>query len=215
MTKKGRWIWLLAMLLLLVGTLGGGAWYADKKNSLTDAVLVYPEPELLTDFVLTDGDGQPFTEQDFTGHWSLVFVGYTFCPDICPTTLSDLSRVYPELAALSDKVQVIFMSVDPDRDTPERLKVYTEYFNPNFLTVTAPHEQLMPAVQQLGLIYGIHEREAEHYLVDHSASIALVNPKGELHASFRPDFDEKTEMPLVNGPELVRNFSSILARWGR
>ena len=215
MTKTGRWIWLLAMLLLLVGTLGGGAWYADKKNSLTDAVVVYPEPEALTDFVLTDGDGQPFTEQNFIEHWSLVFVGYTFCPDICPTTLADLSRIYPELTALSDKVQVLFMSVDPERDTPERLKVYTEYFNANFLTVTAPHEQLMPAVQQLGLIYGIHERETAHYLVDHSASIALVNPKGELHASFRPDFDEDTEMPLVNGPELVKNFSSILARWGR
>lgn len=215
MTKTGRWIWLLAMLLLLVGTLAGGAWYADKKNSLTDAVVVYPEPKALTDFSFTDGDGQPFTEQSFTDHWSLVFVGYTFCPDICPTTLADLSRIYPELTALSNKVQVVFMSVDPDRDTPERLKVYTEYFNANFLTVTAPHEQLMPAVQQLGLVYGIHEREAAHYLVDHSASIALVNPKGELHASFRPDFDEDTEMPLVNGPELVKNFSSILARWGR
>ena len=213
MAKTNRWIWLLAMLLLLLGTLGGGAWYADKKNSLTDAVVVYPEPQVLAPFTLTDGDTQPFTEQNFDGHWSLVFVGYTFCPDICPTTLSDLSRIYPELTALSDKVQVIFVSADPARDTPERLKAYTHYFNPNFLAVTAEHEQLMPVVQQLGLIYGIFDREDENYLVDHSASIALVNPKGELHAYFRPDFDEKTEMPLVNGPELVKNFSSILARW--
>ncbi|ART80315.1 SCO family protein [Oceanisphaera avium] len=213
MAKTNRWIWLLAMLLLLVGTLAGGAWYADKKNSLTDAVVVYPEREPLTQVDLIDGEGEPFTEQNFSDHWSLVFVGYTYCPDICPTTLSDLSRVYPELAKLSDKVQVIFVSADPARDTPERLKVYTEYFNPNFIAVTAEHEQLMPVVQQLGLIYGIFDKEEENYLVDHSASIALVNPKGELHAAFRPDFDEKTEMPLVNGPELVKNFSSILARW--
>lgn len=213
MVKTNRWIWLLAMLLLLVGTLSGGAWYADKKNSLTDAVVVYPEAKALTAFALTDGNAQAFTEQNFAEHWSLVFVGYTYCPDICPTTLSDLSRIYPELTALSDKVQVIFVSADPARDTPERLKTYTEYFNPNFIAVTAEHDQLMPAVQQLGLIYGIFDREDANYLVDHSASIALVNPKGELHASFRPDFDEETEMPLVNGPELVKNFSSILARW--
>lgn len=201
------------MVLLLIGTLSGGAWYADKKNSLTDAVVVYPQARPLTTFALIDDNAQPFTEQNFADHWSLVFVGYTFCPDICPTTLSDLSRIYPELTALSDKVQVIFVSADPARDTPERLKAYTEYFNPNFIAVTADHEQLMPAVQQLGLIYGIFDREDANYLVDHSASIALVNPKGELHASFRPDFDEETEMPLVDGPELVKNFSSILARW--
>ncbi|WP_227875174.1 SCO family protein [Oceanisphaera profunda] len=203
----------MAMVVLLIGTLSGGAWYADKKNSLTGAVVVYPQARPLTTFTLTDGDDEPFTEQNFADHWSLVFVGYTFCPDICPTTLSDLSRIYPELTALSDKVQVVFVSADPARDTPERLKAYTEYFNPNFIAVTADHEQLMPAVQQLGLIYGIFDREDANYLVDHSASIALVNPKGELHASFRPDFDEETEMPLVDGPELVKNFSSILARW--
>ena len=213
MAKTNRWIWVLALIVLLIGTLSGGAWYADKKNSLTDAVVVYPEAQALTAFALTAGTAEPFTEENFKGHWSLVFVGYTFCPDICPTTLSDLSRIYPELAALSDKVQVVFVSADPARDTPERLKAYTEYFNPHFIAVTAEHEQLMPAVQQLGLIYGIFDREDDNYLVDHSASIALVNPEGELHASFRPDFDEKTEMPLVNGPELVKNFSSILARW--
>ncbi|MGO4999602.1 SCO family protein [Oceanisphaera sp. W20_SRM_FM3] len=213
MATANRWIWVLAIIVLLIGTLSGGVWYADKKNSLTDAVVVYPKAQALTAFALTAGTGEPFTEENFKGHWSLVFVGYTFCPDICPTTLSDLSRIYPELTALSDKVQVVFVSADPARDTPERLKAYTEYFNPHFIAVTAEHEQLMPAVQQLGLIYGIFDREDDNYLVDHSASIALVNPKGELHASFRPDFDEKTEMPLVNGPELVKNFSSILARW--
>lgn len=213
MSKTNRWIWILAVILLVAGTLSGAAWYTDKKNSLTDAVVVYSEPQALEPFTLIDGDGQPFTEQQLQDRWSLVFVGYTFCPDICPTTLSDLSRIYPELAQLSDQVQVIFVSADPARDTPERLKVYTQYFNPNFIAVTAEHEELMPAVQQLGLIYGIFDREEENYLVDHSASIALVNPKGQLHASFRPDFDEKTEMPLVNGLELVKNFSSIVARW--
>jgi protein SCO1 len=202
------------MLLVIAGTLSGAAWYADRKNNLTEAVVVYPEPRTLMPFTLTDADGQPFTEQNLLGHWSLVFVGYTHCPDICPTTLSDLARISPELTRLSDKVQLVFVSADPARDTPERLKAYTAYFNPDFVAVTAEHERLTPAVQQLGLIYGIFERDEADYLVDHSASIALVNPKGQLHASFRPGFDEQNPMPLVNGAELVKNFSSIVAHWG-
>jgi len=214
MANTSRWIWILAIVLVIAGTLSGAAWYADRKNNLTEAVVVYPEPRLLERVELTDADGQPFTEQNLLGHWSLMFVGYTHCPDICPTTLSDLARIYPELTRLSDKVQVVFVSADPARDTPERLKAYTAYFNPDFVAVTAEHERLTPAVQQLGLIYGIFERDETEYLVDHSASIALVNPKGQLHASFRPGFDEQNPMPLVNGPELVKNFSGIVALWG-
>ncbi|MFB9848253.1 SCO family protein [Oceanisphaera arctica] len=214
MANTSRWIWILAMVLIIAGTLSGAAWYADRKNNLTEAVVVYPEPRTLTPFTLTDAAGQPFTEQNLLGRWSLVFVGYTHCPDICPTTLSDLARIYPELTRLSDKVQVVFVSADPARDTPERLKAYTAYFNPDFVAVTAEHERLTPAVQQLGLIYGIFERDETEYLVDHSASIALVNPRGQLHASFRPGFDEQNPMPLVNGAELVKNFSGIVAHWG-
>ena len=213
MAKTHRWIWLLTLALLVVGTVSGGIWYADKNNSLTEAVVVYPQPESLSEFTLTDTQQQPFTKQSLQGHWSLLFVGYTYCPDICPTTLSDLARIYPELTAITEQVQVIFISADPKRDTPERLKEYTGYFNSNFIAVTADHEALMPAVQQLGLIYGVYERDADHYLIDHSAAIALVNPKGELHATFRPSFDEQSEMPLVDGPELVSNFSRIVAQW--
>lgn len=213
MVKTSRWIWLLAAALVVAGTLSGAYWYADKKNNLTEAVVIYPEPRSLSAFTLTDTDEQPFTKQNLNEHWSLVFVGYTHCPDICPTTLSDLARVYPELTAISDQVQVVFVSADPARDTPERLKAYTRYFNPDFVAVTAEHDQLMPAVQQMGLIYGIFNRDADNYLVDHSASIALINPNGQLHASFRPDFDDQSEMPLVNGPELVKNFAGIVARW--
>src|SRR5699024_1342976 len=101
----------------------------------------------------------------------------------------------------------------PKRDTKERIKESNGYFNSNFVKVTADHEAWMPAVQQLGLIYGVYERDSAHYLIDHSAAIALVTPSGELHATFRPSFDEQSEMPLVDGPELVSNFSRIVAQW--
>ncbi|MBL1376103.1 SCO family protein [Zobellella iuensis] len=213
MANTSKLIWIVAITLLIAGTLSGIAWYNNRENSLTEAVVVYPEPRPLKDIALFDADGEPFTEQQFTGHWSLVFVGYTFCPDICPTTLADLARVYPELQQLNEPVQVVFVSVDPERDTPERLKAYTAYFNPDFVAVTAAHEVLMPAVQQLGLIYGVYEREERDYLVDHSASISLVNPRGQLHASFRPSFDEQTQMPLVDGAGLVRDLARILRQW--
>lgn len=214
MANTSKLIWVVAITLLIAGSLSGVAWYNNRENSLTEAVVVYPEPRPLKGISLLDADGEPFTEQRFAGRWSLVFVGYTFCPDICPTTLADLARIYPELQQPNEPVQVVFVSVDPERDTPERLKAYTAYFNPDFVAATADHELLMPAVQQLGLIYGIHEREARDYLVDHSASIALVNPRGELHASFRPGFDEQSMMPLVDGDELVRDLARIRRQWG-
>ncbi|MDP5292805.1 SCO family protein [Oceanimonas sp. CHS3-5] len=213
MANTSKLIWLLALTLLVAGTLSGIAWYNNRANTLTKAVVVYPEPRPLKAMALTDAEGQPFTEQRFQDHWSLVFVGYTYCPDICPTTLSDLARIYPELTRLSDKTQVVFVSADPGRDTPERLKAYTAHFNPDFIAATAEHAQLMPAVQQLGLIYGVHERGEQDYLVDHSASIALINPDAQLHASFRPVFDEGSGIPLVDGQLLLQDLERIIARW--
>ncbi|WP_107851165.1 SCO family protein [Oceanimonas marisflavi] len=213
MANTSKLIWLLALALLVTGALSGLAWYSDRNSALSEAVVVYPEPRALKAMALTDAGGRPFTEARFQDHWSLVFVGYTFCPDICPTTLADLARIYPELKQLSDKTQVVFISADPGRDTPERLKAYTAHFNPAFVAATAEHANLMPAVQQLGLIYGVHERGGQDYLVDHSASIALVNPDGELHASFRPLFDEGSGMPLVDGQRLLQDFDRIVTRW--
>ncbi|GAA3544089.1 SCO family protein [Zobellella aerophila] len=193
--------------------LSGIAWHHSQPKKLSEAVVLYPEPRPLSGIDLTDADGQPLTEQDFMGHWSLVFVGYTYCPDICPTTLADMAAVYDQLKQASAQAQLVFVSADPKRDTQERLKAYTAYFNPEFIAVTASHDKLMPAVQQLGLIYGIYEREGSDYLVDHSASIALVNPDGRLHASFRPSFDEQTQVPLVDNGLLVQDFGRIVNRW--
>ncbi|NHH99038.1 SCO family protein [Oceanimonas sp. MB9] len=212
MANTSKLIWLLALTLLVVGTLSGTAWYQGR-NTLTEAAVVYPEPRPLAPMALTDAYGRPFTERQFREHWSLVFLGYTFCPDICPTTLADLARVYPQLRQLSDKAQVVFVSADPGRDTPDRLKAYTAHFSPEFIAATADHSTLMPAVQQLGLIYGVHERGEQDYLVDHSASIALINPNGELHASFRPVFDEGSGIPLVDSQLLLQDFKRIVGRW--
>lgn len=213
MPGKSKRIWLCALSLLVVGVLCGVAWQQSREATLSEAVVLYPQPRPLSGIDLTDADGQPLTEQDFKEYWSLVFVGYTYCPDVCPTTLADMAAVYGQLKQASAQARLVFVSADPKRDTQERLKAYTAYFNPEFIAATAEHDRLMPAVQQLGLIYGIHEREGSDYLVDHSASIALINPDGQLHASFRPSFSGQSQVPLVDSALLVQDFTQIVNRW--
>lgn len=214
MPGNSKLIWWCALGLLMVGLLISGiSWYQSRQHALSEAVVVYPEPRQLSGIDLIDANGQPLTELNFKGRWSLVFVGYTYCPDICPTTLADMAAVYEQLKQASAQVQLVFVSADPKRDSAERLKAYTAYFNPEFIAATAEHDKLMPAIQQLGLIYGIYDREGSDYLVDHSASISLINPDGQLHASFRPSFNEQTQVPLVDSGLLVQDFSRIVNRW--
>ena len=153
----------------------------------TGLYLQQPSKEL-SDFAFEKAGQVAFTNQSLKGKWTLFFVGYTFCPDVCPTTLADLDRIYPRLS--NDKnttTQVVFVSVDPNRDKAELLADYVHYFNKNFIGVTSTHQQLWPFVNQLGLIYSIVEAGDTEgfYLVDHSASIVLINPAGEFHATFR------------------------------
>ena len=142
----------------------------------------------LNEFAFEKAGKVAFTNESLKGKWTLFFAGYTFCPDVCPTTLADLDRIYPSLTNDNNTTtQVVFVSVDPNRDKAEQLADYVHYFNKNFIGVTSTHKQLWPFVTQLGLIYGIVEAgdTDDFYLVDHSASIVLIDPDGKLHATFK------------------------------
>ncbi len=157
----------------------------------SDAImLTLPEPRVIADFALVDDEGQPFSLDRLRGHWTLLFFGFTHCPDVCPSALYDLSMIrkklqqeYPEKA---ENLEILFVSLDPERDTPERLKTYVEYFDPAFTGVTGPQAQLAPLAMQLGIAYRIEEHEpgSQNYNVDHSASILLMNPAARLHGVF-------------------------------
>ena len=143
----------------------------------------------IPEFTLTDHDGQPFDRSRLTGHWTLMFFGYTHCPDICPMTLAVLAATMQELGKLPAaerpaELQVVFVSVDPERDSPEQLKTYTHYFNPNFLGVTGPEAQINALTGALGILHAKvpDPNNPGGYLVDHSASILVVNPRAELEA---------------------------------
>lgn len=143
----------------------------------------------LPEFKLIDQDGAPFTRERFKGQWSLVFFGYTHCPDICPTTLAVLAQAMKPDGALADvagevPVRVVFVSVDPQRDDSATLKRYVDYFNPEFIGLTGPEAQIEALTRPLGILHvkADDPNNAQNYLVDHSASVLVINPKGQFQA---------------------------------
>lgn len=155
----------------------------------TEYFQAYPQPRALSAVELVDQHGDAFTEANLQGHWTLVFLGYTFCPDICPTTMAALNSVYPQLTAIpTDKpLQVLFISVDPNRDSTERLAEYVKYFNPAFIAATGEHKVLFPLARSMGMMYAIAEStDNPNYLVDHSASVVVVNPQAQVIGRFKP-----------------------------
>lgn len=131
---------------------------------------------------LTDHNGQPRTLADFRGRWVVLFFGYTHCPDVCPTTLSDtaaaLRLLLPEQAK---RIQVLFVSVDPARDTPEMLKQFVPYFYPDFLGLLGTEAQVAQAARDFRVTYRRHETAgASGYLIDHTAGSYVLDPQGRL-----------------------------------
>ncbi|MBI4997584.1 MAG: SCO family protein [Rhodocyclales bacterium] len=144
-------------------------------------------------FALHHANGK-LTNADLLGHWTLLSFGYTFCPDICPTTLATLNEVKAQLAARGTPVpQVMFVSVDPARDTPQRLAEYVRFFDPAFIGATGSDAELAGLVKHLGVHYQRHEGpDRQHYVVDHSAVVYLIDPQARLKAVFTWPHDPAT-----------------------
>jgi protein SCO1/2 len=210
--KKG---WIIGLLVIIIA-----AAVVIKNEFMTsisdNPSLVLKKPgKVLPDFNFEMVGDKAFTNENLSGQWTLIFIGYTFCPDICPTTLSDLDRVYPELIkAPYNNIQIVFVSVDPNRDKANNLAEYVNYFNPNFIGTTSTHDVLFPFSQDLGLVYSIVEEgdnKDAYYLVDHSASLVLVNPKGEHHATFKAVINEDG-IPHVDMDWMVEDIHKLMQR---
>jgi protein SCO1/2 len=156
---------------------------------LENAVL-YPQPRAIPEFHLTQGDGKPLTLDDWRGHWNVVYLGYTNCPDVCPTTLATFKQVWKDLGErkLASRVRLDFISVDPDRDSPEHLRQYVGFFSPDFVTATGSDAELTPLTRALGLIYSRTKAANGNIEVDHSGSAVIIDPQGRLVGMFRPPF---------------------------
>ncbi|MBU1308284.1 MAG: SCO family protein [Gammaproteobacteria bacterium] len=205
----------LAYLFLVLAALAGGVmlYQWSQLSAEPKLALVYPQPRVLADFQLTDQHGEMVNRQRLYGQWTLAFVGYTYCPDICPLTLAKLAGLQPELAAqLPEPLKVWFISVDPKRDTIEKLNEYVSYFTqPAVIGMTAGHDQLFPFVRQLGLMYALSGSTDTDYLVDHSASVVLINPQGQLVAMFKPPL-EVGKLPILDSEQMLADFPLVLRK---
>nr|WP_136250840.1 SCO family protein [Ningiella ruwaisensis] len=193
---SNKWVGIIAFVALLVGIYGALViappdFEAQDKplSEQTQYLSWYPQARALSDFNLTKHDGSDMSKADLQGKWTLAFVGYTFCPDICPVTLAEINSVYPQLQSHVSKtpLQVWFLSVDPQRDTVERLAEYVSYFNDDFVASTGEHKEIFPLVRSMGMMYSISDSTDDpNYLVDHSASIVVINPQGNIIGRFKP-----------------------------
>jgi protein SCO1/2 len=151
-------------------------------------VTVLRAPLPLREFTLRDHRGQTFDRSRFGGRWSFVFFGYTFCPDVCPMTLSTFRGVRERLGD-DDDLQYVFVSIDPERDTLERLAEFVPYFHPEFVGVTGAHDELVNLTRTLGVYHQKADGETgPDYLMDHTISVMLIDPEGRMSAIFsKPD----------------------------
>lgn len=148
-------------------------------DSLPESYQPLPQSIKLSGINLYDQNAQSIHEQNLLGRWSLVFFGYTYCPDVCPTTLAELNRVASKVT--SDELQVVLVSVDPERDTPKQLKSYIEYFNPKFQAWSGDINNIETLARQMHIFFQkqAYGESDETYLMDHSSQVVLVNPQGE------------------------------------
>lgn len=147
-------------------------------------------PRALPAFALRDQNGQTFDNAQLQGHWTLIFPGFTSCPDICPTTLAQLREVEKQLGDEASRLRIALLSVDPERDTPEKLKLYVSSFSPNFIGLTTPEPQLKELAKALGVAYvRVEGKSAGSYTMDHSAALILLDPQGRLAGFLTPPFE--------------------------
>ncbi len=191
--KGGMGLLVVWLLLLVAG--------CDRQSvdlQLEKATLL-PTPRTLPSFTLQQADG-PFSAEALQGRWSLLFFGYTRCPDVCPTELYTLSTLVRKLEkeGAAEVPQVLFVSVDGARDKPGPLQQYAGYYHPDFIGVTGTADEVDPLTRAVGVIYErVYYKEGKQvvippgekptdmaYLINHSATIQLINPEGKLHAIF-------------------------------
>ena len=172
---------------------------SNRIDNRFDNLLIYPKKNVLLPFELVDHFENKFTNEQFKNKFSLIFTGYTNCPDVCPNTLNQLSQLYNQMEeSTRDKIQFVFFSVDPDRDNPTHIRKYLDFFNAKIIGITGKVPQIDGLIKNLGGIYSINREEGEYYTVDHSARIFIVGPNADRfgiidHTSFKA----KDKAPLI------------------
>ena len=160
-------------------------------------VTVYPQPIQLSEFELTDQFGNPFTEENLSGYWSILFLGYTNCPDICPLTMAELKQFYQRLddPEIKDDLRIVLVSVDAERDTPETMANYVNSFNREFIGLSGDYDSISKLASQVFVAHSVAGKMPDHsehaddadagYLIEHSSHLTIFNEAGQLQAIVR------------------------------
>lgn len=177
----------LALGLLALCT---GALALDRNALLDDAnILLLPRERGLPSLELVNEQGQTVTTDSLKDRWHLLFFGFTACPDVCPTTLSDMRQLLAQLPAdVGSQLQLILISADPKRDTPEALRTYLSYYRAGFKGLTGEMEQLQKLSKALGLPFVPAQDTTGNYSVSHSGNLAIIGPDGTLRGHIRAPF---------------------------
>ena len=170
---------------------------------LLDAGFVMlPQGRDMPDVSLTNQDGEAVSMEQLEGRWNLLFFGYTFCPDICPATLAELRQLRGSLPEeVNQRLQPILVSVDPERDTPEQLKKYLDYFGAGFIGLTGPLDDIQTLANAAGVPFIPGDTSKKDYTVDHGANLALIGPDGRLRGFIRAPM--RTEKLAEQLPKLL------------
>ena len=197
-TKPTGRIWLTVGLILLFIAIVLGSFIhriqqprvMTQTEMRANGLFLFETPRDPGEFTLVDHRGEPFTAGRLEGGWTLLFFGFTHCPDICPTTMSFLADLHRQLESTeAADTRVVMVTVDPARDTPEALADYVPYFHPDFVGVTGEFLDILSFAQTFNAPFRKVTAEDGSYQVDHSANVILVNPRGDYHGFFRAPLD--------------------------
>ncbi|GFZ66883.1 copper-binding protein [Pseudomonas amygdali pv. eriobotryae] len=209
MTRIQKTVFIAAAIVALVLGLilsqllpGSGS---EDQAALNDAgIVLLPKSRQLPALSMSDQNGAAVALDDLKGKWTLMFFGYTFCPDICPTTLAQIKQIRTELPEkVVERMRMVLVSVDPERDTPQQLKQYLGYFDPQYIGLTAPVADIQTLANAVSIPFIPADTSKANYFVDHSGNLALIGPDGTQRGFIRA--------PL-NNQKLVKQLPRLLER---
>ncbi|MFJ3470766.1 SCO family protein [Pseudomonas sp. NPDC090203] len=205
MTRTQKTVFILVAIVALVLGLTvnrvlSGKGQGDQTALIDAGVILLPQARNVPDLKMTDQDGQPVALDSLKDKWTLLFFGYTFCPDICPTTLAQLRQIKSELPREAvDKLRIVLVSVDPNRDTPAQLKTYLGYFDKQFVGLTAPVDSIQKLANAVSIPFIPADTSKPNYTVDHSGNLALLGPDGTQRGFIRAPLNNQKLVAQLPG----------------
>jgi protein SCO1/2 len=206
MTRTQKTVFILVAIVALVLGLTvnrvlSGKGQGDQTALIDAGIILLPQSREVPNLKMTDQDGQPVSLDALKDKWTLLFFGYTFCPDICPTTLAQLRQVKSDLPKeVADQLRIVLVSVDPNRDTPQQLKTYLGYFDKQFVGLSAPVETIQKLANAVSIPFIPADTSKPNYTVDHSGNLALLGPDGTQRGFIRAPLNNQkliAQLPVL------------------